>query len=157
MVEPGKAALEFESDTENLARVRQFMSEQMSKTALPAMEGNKVILAVDEACANIIKHAYDQEGRGRVHVVVEYDETRVEIRIHDEGMQFDPNQVKDVDIMEHVKKGRKTGLGIFLMRQIMDEVEYSFRDGQQNRLRMVKYVTPPGQEGEAGASGGKGA
>ncbi len=56
------------------------------------------------------------------------------------GRPFDPGTVPDVDLQEHVRHGRKGGLGIFLIRRIMDEVTYSFQAGAPNELRLVKFV-----------------
>ena len=56
------------------------------------------------------------------------------------GEGFDPDRIKEPNMAEHVRAGRKSGLGIFLMRQIMDEVTYRFREGVPNRLRLVKYL-----------------
>ena len=52
----------------------------------------------------------------------------------------DPKTVPDVDIQEHVREGRKGGLGIFLIRRIMDEVRYAFQEGMHNELMLVKYI-----------------
>ncbi len=155
MGDSGGASLEIESKTENLAKVREFMSSQVSASRLEGTERNKVVLAVDEAVANIIKHAYEENLVGRISVSVLFDPDRFEVQIQDSGKKFDPNSINDVDIIQHVKEGRKTGLGIFLMRQIMDEVEYSFREGHRNQLRLVKYVKPKPKAGSA--SGVKGA
>jgi serine/threonine-protein kinase RsbW len=156
MDEVGKATLDIGSSTENLATVREFMAEHVQRSKLPKPECGKVILAVDEACANIIKHSYHENAEGQLQVTVAYDDICFEIVIRDAGVEFDPNAVKEVDIMEHVKQGRKTGLGIFLMRQIMDEVEYTFRDGESNRLRLVKYMKSPKENPSAGTPGAKG-
>jgi serine/threonine-protein kinase RsbW len=154
MDDVGTASITVVSNTENLAKVRDFMKSQVSKSPLKSVDQNKVILAVDEAVANIMRHAYQEQITGEIVLKVDFDPEKLMIIIQDSGIQFNPDNVKDVDIMEHVKRGRKTGLGIFLMRQIMDEVKYSFSDGTKNELMMIKYVNPPGN-GEDGS--GKGA
>ncbi|MHC4779966.1 MAG: ATP-binding protein [Planctomycetota bacterium] len=138
-----KDSIEIGARTENLQRVREFMSRQVELSPLPAMDRNKVVLAVDEAVANIVRHAYESAAEGVILVSTRSDDKRFEVAIFDSGSQFDPNKITDPDMQEHVRLGKKTGLGIFLMRQIMDEVEYSFREGRQNELRLVKYATPP--------------
>jgi serine/threonine-protein kinase RsbW len=148
MDQVGNAALEVESKTENLSKVREFMSDQVSQSGLQPADRNKVVLAVDEAVSNIIKHAYQEKIEGEIKLEVEFDDEKFRVTILDRGLEFDPGAVTDVDIMEHVKQGRKTGLGIFLMRQIMDEVKYTFREGSDNELFMVKYISPP-PEGES--------
>ena len=131
-----------EAQTENLHKVREFMSRNVQASALSELDRNKVVLAVDEAVANIMRHAYSGAGSGEVQIAVSANEEKFEITILDSGSMFDPNDVKEPDMMEHVRLGKKSGLGIFLMRQIMDEVTYNFREGSRNRLHLVKYVRP---------------
>ena len=130
------------AETSNLQKVREFMSRLVKASSLPERDGNKVVLAVDEAIANIVKHAYSQKGSGEVELEVRFDAEKFEVLIRDDGQAFDPNAIKSPDMAEHVRMGRKTGLGIFLMRQIMDEVKYSFKDGEKNRLHLVKFIKP---------------
>jgi len=131
-----------EAQTENLHKVREFMSRNVQASALGELDRNKVVLAVDEAVANIMRHAYSGAGSGEVQIAVSANEEKFEITIFDSGSVFDPNDVKEPDMMEHVRLGKKSGLGIFLMRQIMDEVTYNFREGSRNRLHLVKFVNP---------------
>jgi serine/threonine-protein kinase RsbW len=60
--------------------------------------------------------------------------------IRDTGKYFDPKEAETPNIEEHIKNGKRHGLGIFLIRQIMDEVIYSYKQGIRNELRMVKYA-----------------
>ena len=53
-------------------------------------------------------------------------------------MSFDPNQMTDIDIQSHVAAGKAGGLGVFLMRKIMDQVDYQYRNGKKNQLTLVK-------------------
>jgi serine/threonine-protein kinase RsbW len=134
-----------QAQTANLQAVREFMSRQAKASALPDREKNKVVLAVDEAVANIVKHAYQMSGSGEVIIRVQADEEKFEVFVYDSGIRFDPAAVKNPDMSEHVRLGKKTGLGIFLMRQIMDEVIYNFREGARNELHLIKYVSPPAE------------
>lgn len=130
------------SETEHLARVREFLQNCATRAGLPGSELGKIVLAVDEATANIMKHAYGGQPGGEIHFAIRSDGERLEVVITDHGQGFDPDRIKDPDMAEHVRAGRKSGLGIFLMRQIMDEVTYTFREGVPNRLRLVKYLAP---------------
>ena len=120
--------------------LRGFVSQMIAKSVLPKEEENKIIIAVDEAVSNIIEHAYEMQRNGTVCVEIETDQDKFQITISDTGKKFNPDAVKDPDILDHVKSKKKKGLGIFLMRQIMDEVRYTFRDGVQNELVLVKYI-----------------
>lgn len=128
------------NNTRFLADVREFISRLIGASRLASSEMNKVVLAVDEAVTNIMEHAYGENTDGTIDIEVEADDRRFRVLIRDSGKSFNPGAVGEVDIEDHVKKGSKTGLGIFLMRQIMDEVKYSFREGIQNELVLVKYI-----------------
>ncbi|HHN46876.1 MAG TPA: ATP-binding protein [Planctomycetes bacterium] len=130
------------NDTAYLADVRKLVHEVVEKSSFPSEEAHRIILAVDEAVTNIMQHAYehDLEGSLEIELVLEVDNTKFEVAIRDSGKSFDPQDVDAPDIDKHVKNGKRHGLGIFLIRQIMDEVVYSYKQGVRNELRMVKYA-----------------
>lgn len=135
--------LRITNDTKNLIKVREFMSRMIRSSALPPNEENKVILAVDEAVSNIIEHGYEARIEGYIDITVDVTDEQFKIRIVDTGKNFDPDRIRDPNILEHVRAGKRKGLGIFLMRQIMDEVRYIFKEGVHNELVLIKYVRPP--------------
>jgi serine/threonine-protein kinase RsbW len=130
------------NNTEYLAEVRKTVKEVVDKSQFPVEEANRIILAVDEAVTNIMQHAYehDLEGNLEIELVLEVDNTKFEVVIRDTGKSFDPKEAETPDLEEHIKNGKRHGLGIFLIRQIMDEVIYSYKQGIRNELRMVKYA-----------------
>lgn len=130
------------NDTEHLVDVREAVRDVVHESAFPDKDVNRIILAVDEAVANIMEHAYEtnQEGELTIEMTLDADASKFEVVIIDSGKEFDPAEIDVPDMSDHVAKGKKKGLGIFLMRQIMDEVQYTFVQGFRNELRMVKYV-----------------
>lgn len=128
------------NDTKYLATVRNFAAQMVALSKLPRSDENKIVLAVDEAVTNVIEHGYEPNQVGPVEVEIEFDDEKFIIYIRDQAKMYDPNTKTDPDIMEHLKAGKKKGLGIFLIRQIMDEVQYRFKGGVQNELKMVKKV-----------------
>ena len=128
------------SDTKHLSAVRDFVSRMVRLSKLSHDEENKIILAVDEAVTNIIEHAYEDQLEGAIDIEIEVDDHQFQVKIIDTGKEFNPDEITDPDIMDHVKQGKKKGLGIFLMRQIMDEVRYAFKDGIKNEVVLVKYI-----------------
>lgn len=131
------------NDTAHLAQVRKAVLEVLSRGVFQPSVVHLISLAVDEAVANVMEHAYaNAEGRTRkeIQIILDADPSRFEIVIRDSGQKFDPGHLPDVDIRDHVRKGKKGGLGVFLMRKIMDEVNYSFKQGTHNELQMIKYV-----------------
>lgn len=128
------------SDTKVLSTVRDFISRMIERSALPPEDENKVILAVDEAVTNIIEHGYENVSNGSIEIEVELDPAAFRVIVRDSGKRFNPEHISEPDISEHVKMGKKKGLGIFLMRQIMDEVRYVFREGLKNEVMLTKYI-----------------
>lgn len=93
-------------------------------------------LAVEEACTNVIEHAYRGVG-GELTVCFEVNGEDVRITVTDHGQPFDPGEVAMPDLSLPLEERPIGGLGLFLMQQLMDEVEFVFsKDG--NRLSMVK-------------------
>ena len=131
-------------DTARLAEVRRAASETALAAGFDEAEARLIALAVDDAVTNVIRHSYraaEHPEAQWVEVTLSADDERLEVLVRDTGAAIDLGRVPQfVDINEHVRRGRRGGLGIFLMRRIMDEVNYLFRRGEQNELRMVKYI-----------------
>jgi serine/threonine-protein kinase RsbW len=134
------------NDTRHLVKIREVVQEAAAQVPFDKREVGRIVLAVDEAVSNIMEHAYeDQENNeGDIRVTIDADCSKMEVVICDSGKEFNPESIQVPDISEHVQRGKKKGLGIFLMRQIMDEVKYTFVQGIRNELRMVKYVRSQG-------------
>jgi anti-sigma regulatory factor (Ser/Thr protein kinase) len=140
MGETLKDRLVVTNDTKYLIVVRDFISRLVLQSKLSRDDENKIILAVDEAVTNIIEHGYDEGTEGSIEIEVESDDAQFKVMIRDTGRVFNPESIPSPDLSDHVKAGKKKGLGIFLMRQIMDEVRYRFKDGVKNELTLVKYI-----------------
>ncbi len=140
MGESLKDRLVVTNDTKYLIVVRDFVSRMIRQSRVTREDENKIILAVDEAVTNIIEHGYDQGVDGTIELEIESDPGQFKVVVRDSGRVFNPESVPNPDMKEHVKAGRKKGLGLFLMRQIMDEVRYRYKDGVQNELTLVKYT-----------------
>ena len=140
MSRSGRHILVIDNDTAQLDQLRLFIRENLADCSLSGSCQNKVVLAVDEAVSNIIQHAYDGHAPGSIEVEVELQVDRLTIIIRDSGRQFDPSRHEHPEISEHVRDGRRRGLGIFMMRRIMDEVHYNFREGVRNELVLVKMI-----------------
>jgi len=93
-------------------------------------------LAVEEAITNIIIHGYRVTG-GKIEISFISDSNRVEIQIADSAPRFDPLSVPEPNLDRPLEERSIGGLGIFLIRQVMDEVTYQYRDGK-NILALVK-------------------
>lgn len=143
--------IEVAARTQNLQKVREFLHAAIKRSALPAGDVNKVVLAVDEAVANTIQHGYQGREDGMVEVQIEADAGKFIVRIIDSGEAYDSAKGSlgkaDLDLKAHVASGSKRGLGLFIMRKVMDEVQYQSRDGSKNVLTLTKYIKSPGGSG----------
>ena len=131
--------LEVPADENNLSEVRDFIADICDRAGFSKSETNNTKLAVDEACTNIIKHAYRDRG-GDIRLDVQAEPRKIEINIFDRGEPFDWSKVKEPDLDLYVEIGKKGGLGIFLMNRLMDSLSYSTAPGG-NRLFMSKSST----------------
>lgn len=134
------------NDLATLAQVRDLVGNAVRKGGFQAHYLNRLQIAVDEAVTNIIEHGYEGKPRGAAHIQISASVSPDEFRIViiDQGTAFDPNTLGDVDIDSHVANGQAGGLGVFLMRKIMDVVDYHYETGKRNRLLLVKYRTGTG-------------
>lgn len=131
--------LNIESRTDQLVAVREFVSQAALEFGFTDEEVSKIALAVDEACTNIIKHAYKFDSRQRITISVREKNSAFEVSIRDSGLRFNPDEIEIPDMKEYLTYYRRGGLGMYLMKSLMDEVEYDIRPGKKNEVRMVKY------------------
>ena len=132
--------LHIESRTERLIAVRDFVSDAAREFGFTDDDVNKIALAVDEACTNVIKHAYRFAPDCDIAVTVRPHDGAFEIAIHDTGVGFDPTGVHAPDMQDYFSHFRKGGLGVYLMKRLMDKVEYEIAPGNRNEVRLTKYL-----------------
>jgi serine/threonine-protein kinase RsbW len=132
--------LDVPSTTENLAMIREFVTRVAAQAGLSEVEVGQLELAVDEACANVIEHAYGDDKTKQVMVRAIFDEDALRIHVIDTGKGFDPTQVQQQDLKELMAKRKTGGLGMRLIKTLMDEVHYDIEPGKRNELRMVKKL-----------------
>jgi serine/threonine-protein kinase RsbW len=94
-------------------------------------------LAVDEACSNIIEHAYQGEGKGSIYCTCSANETHLTITLKDKGQSFDPSRITPPNLSQNIDEREAHGLGLYFIRQWMDEVSFT-SNGRENILTMVK-------------------
>ena len=116
-------------------RIERFGSEQGLATNVV----NALNVALDEAVSNAINHGYDAGMRGEIAVRLRRETDRVEVEVEDDGRPFDPLQVPPPDLTLPLERRPIGGLGIHLIRNLMDEVSYARRDGR-NVLKMAKRL-----------------
>jgi serine/threonine-protein kinase RsbW len=132
--------MKVKSTTENLAVIRAFVEEKASQSGIDKSVIEKIVLAVDEASTNIIKHAYNYDASTEFVVRVLISKEEFKVLLTDHGKSFDPNQITDPDMPTYLKQRRVGGLGLHLMRHLMDKVEYQKLAGDGNQLILTKKI-----------------
>ncbi len=127
-------------DPKCLPDVRKFVSEILSKINLGDVEAHKIVLAVDEICANLIIHANNSNPSNKLNVSVDVVPTReIIFIIKDKGRSFDFSSYEEPSLDEIVSSRRKGGLGLMLVRRIMDNIEFT-TEKNYNICRLVKKL-----------------
>ncbi|MFQ5602348.1 MAG: SpoIIE family protein phosphatase [bacterium] len=136
-----KEQLKVPAHVDYLGDLRDFVTQVGKKYGFPVKVINAFKLSVDEAATNIIRHAYrDKEGHITIRAIVK--KSSLTISIIDQGTYFDPQRVKAPDLNRYIDIGKKGGLGIFIMRKLMDDIDYR-RTEEGNELRITKKRDAP--------------
>jgi len=132
--------LNVKSRTENLSLIRDFINSSATEINIPEDIVENIILAVDEACTNIIKHAYKYSPDGDILIKVKPSSTKFVVSIIDNGISFEPDTVPEPDLQKYYRQRRVGGLGIYLMKTLMDEVKYISKPGKYNEVLLSKNI-----------------
>lgn len=134
--------LRIPSETDNLELIREFVAKVAEKVGFPSDDVGKIELACDEACTNVMKHAYtsgQKNGKESLDILIQIDYEKFTLIVTDHGKGFDPGSVKMPNMKEYLAQLKVGGLGIYLMKTLMDEVDYHIQPGVSNQVKMVKY------------------
>ncbi len=136
--------VECPAELEYLSSIRNFVHSVALDLPFSDKELHFLLLAIDEAISNVIRHAYKnfpEEGKKLIRVKVELNDNSLTIRVKDNAPSFDPSSHQLPDLQKHLEQQKGGGLGRWLMFNIMDSVQYLPRSGTTgNELIMVKYV-----------------
>lgn len=132
--------LKVKSRTDNLSKIRDFISSNALEAGISSEAIDNIMLAVDEACTNIIKHAYKSYADGEIIIKTKYDNKKFTIIIVDYGSTFDPTGVPKPDLKKYYNEHKVGGLGMYLMRTLMDDVEYISVPGKYNQVLLSKNI-----------------
>ena len=124
------------SSTVNLKMIRDFVEDSARRSALAEDAMSKLALAVDEACANVIEHAYNNDDTRELTVHIWFDNRQIEVDVIDSGSPFDPGSHKPLRIEDLI--GHTGGMGIRIMRMATDELVADTDERGHNRLRLIK-------------------
>jgi len=133
-------SVQFPAKFDYLDEIRDFVGEIARKGGFGSKEVYNIQLATDEAASNIIEHAYEGVNNGVLELSCGMQGSTIMIVLVDHGEPFDPSEIPMPDLKADLSERKIGGLGIFLMRKLMDEVRYDSQPGKNsNTLTMVKH------------------
>ncbi len=139
MAEEFKAELTIQSSMEYLEQIRGFVSKAAETFGFEELEGYKIVLAVDEACSNIIRHGYGKSSDEKLHIVIQASDNRFTVTVNDSGKTYDIRTHPLPDMEAYLAAKKSGGLGIKLIRSLVDEIEYEQSNGE-NKLVLTKRL-----------------
>jgi anti-sigma regulatory factor (Ser/Thr protein kinase) len=133
-------SVQFPAKFDYLDEIRDFVGEIARQGGFGSKEVYNIQLATDEAASNIIEHAYEGVSNGVLELSCGFQGKSIIIVLVDHGEPFDPSEIPMPDLKADLSERKIGGLGIFLMRKLMDEVRYDSQPGKNsNTLTMIKH------------------
>ena len=126
------------SSTRFLEDVREFVTTHAEQAAFSESDVEQLKMAVDEACTNVIEHAYQGQNEQPIDIAVIIQPDRLTVRIRDKGRQFNQISYQEPDLVKYAKAKKSGGFGVHIMRRLMDEVQYRTTGGV-NECCLVKF------------------
>lgn len=134
-----KREIRITNELDEITVLTTFVEELCSELSLSAETTMHINLALEEAVSNVIMYAYPEGEQHEITLEAIATENQLIFLLSDNGQSFDPTNVPDVDLTIPAEERAIGGLGIFLIRSIMNEVTYQ-RLGNENRLTMKKNL-----------------
>lgn len=131
--------LTLQNDVQQVPRLAQFVDEVCEALDFDISTAMQLNLAIEEAVVNVMNYAYPQGTVGNVNIEAQANDARLKFIISDSGMPFDPTAKAEVDTTLSAEERPIGGLGIHLVRQMMDSINYERTDGR-NVLTLRKYL-----------------
>lgn len=128
----------FPARFEFLDEIRDFVAQVAREGGFTEKEIYSLQLAADEAASNIIEHAYEGISDANLDIVCDMQGEIIIITMRDTGAPFDPSRVKQPNLKADLSDRQIGGLGVYLMRKLMDEVHYESNARIGNLLTMIK-------------------
>ena len=133
---------QFRSALESLSAVRQAVESFCSQSGIPDVVEGELELAINEVCTNIVEHGGLNPEKDSFQITFEKEDNAVILTIQDKGKRYDFNNSKGIKTSkEMLKKRPRSGMGVFIIRQLVDAVIYNHLADKTNELKLVKYLT----------------
>jgi anti-sigma regulatory factor (Ser/Thr protein kinase) len=134
-----ESQLTVSAQLKNLAKIAEFIGNAAVQAGLDDKATYAVQMATDEACTNIIEHAYGGEGQGSIQLTCHVQEDGLQVVIIDQGANsFDPAQVPPLDVRAPISERKRRGMGLFFIHNLVDNVEFKLNTPQGNQLILFK-------------------
>lgn len=128
---------------EKLQDIRSFVKEVLNKHNLTGLDVSTVVLAIDEVCANLIIHTHQCNPKESIKVEIKVLEgNKWVFNIIDNAEMFDINRYEEPKLDDIIKKQRKGGIGLILVKKIMDDIQIITKKNQ-HICRLVKTIDTP--------------
>ena len=136
-----RIALRLKSQLSELTRVADAMARLGAEQHLPTDVVGELTLVLEEVISNIIRHGCAGREDRQISLALDLSSEAITVTVQDDGTSFNPLTHPEPDVTRPLEAREVGGLGIFLVRRLMDEVTYQ-RDGGQNVLRMTRRIHP---------------
>jgi len=130
----------FASSTKNLALLRDFIEAKAFDFGFDENDINQIVLSVDEACTNIIKHAHKYNEKEKIEVEIKPEQGQFIIVMKYKGSGFDPNDIHNPNMNDYFNKFKVGGLGVPIMKKFMNKIEYIHNNSEDNYLTLIKKL-----------------
>lgn len=128
------------SSTKNLSLLRNFIERKAADFGFDENSISQIILSVDEACTNIIKHAHKYDEKEIIEVETHPGKGQFKIIMKYKGKGFDPNDLHSPDMKEYFNNFKVGGLGVPIMKKFMNKIEYVRQNSDYNYLTLIKFL-----------------
>ena len=133
-----KHRLNISCQTSALSELRNFLKNSLQQYALSEIDRHQVTLAVEEVCANLIIHSHGCNPQDIINLEIKDAPEKLIFEISDQGEAFNMLEYEAPDLKKVILDKRKGGLGIILVKKIMDEIEFESKNGT-NTCRLIKW------------------
>ena len=127
---------------EDLLRVNSVFESFATQHEIGGRLRYHLLVSIEEILTNIIKYGFDEEGIHPIHITFRHSQGQIEMEFEDRGREFNPLEIGEPDLDSPIENRQLGGLGIHLVRQMMDEAKYR-REGDRNILMLRKSKTSP--------------
>lgn len=130
--------VKYSADFENLDAIRELVGEFARRAGFDEKTVYSIQLATDEACSNVIEHAYKGIPGGEIEISCQTTDEQIAVIVRDHGRVFDFSSAREPNLSPQLSERQIGGLGIYFIRRLMDEVRFESNGEAGNTLTMIK-------------------